>query len=143
MHTCGDGVNYYEGNENSEGQMSKTLHVEPFSGIAGDMFVAALLDCGADVPAFWRALDSLPVRSEFEARTEAVSRSGIKARRFIVDVKHHHGHGGSHSHGRGLAEIESVITGANALTPRARELSLAIFRELAAAESREIGRAHV
>ncbi len=124
--------------------MGSILYVEPFSGIAGDMFVAALLDLGADVPEFWNALDSLPIRAEFEARTESVARSGIKARRFIVDAKEQHAHCGHHN-GRNLAEIEEIINGALVLSPKDKQLSIGIFRALAEAEAKVHGEhvAHV
>lgn len=123
--------------------MGRTLHIEPFSGIAGDMFVAALLDLGADVPAFWDSLNSLPIREEFDARLETVQRSGIQARRFIVETHchDHHSHSHGHSHGRRLDEIEAIISGASSITVKARDLSLAIFRNLAKAESKVHGKA--
>ena len=42
--------------------MRKSLYIEPFSGIAGDMFVGALLDAGASFDAVRAAVAALPER---------------------------------------------------------------------------------
>ncbi|MBU4439138.1 MAG: LarC family nickel insertion protein, partial [Firmicutes bacterium] len=41
--------------------MSRTLYLECYSGISGDMTVAALLDLGADQQVLESALKSLPI----------------------------------------------------------------------------------
>ena len=41
--------------------MGKTLYLECYSGISGDMTVAALLDLGADKEVLKESLESLPV----------------------------------------------------------------------------------
>ena len=43
--------------------MSKTLYLECYSGISGDMTVAALLDLGADREVLKESLKSLPDRN--------------------------------------------------------------------------------
>ena len=63
--------------------MGKTLYLECYSGISGDMTVAALLDLGADQKKLVRALKSLPVKG-FDIKISRVVRSGIDACDFDV-----------------------------------------------------------
>lgn len=60
----------------------KRLHLDAFSGVAGDMFVAALLDLGVPVAPIEAAIASVGL--EVELRHEYVARSSIRARRFEV-----------------------------------------------------------
>lgn len=69
--------------------MGKTLYLECYSGISGDMTVAALLDLGADQEVLEQALKSLPV-SGFQTKISRVTKSGIDACDFdvVLDQKH-------------------------------------------------------
>ena len=70
------------------------LYLEAFSGISGDMMVAALLDLGADEGVLRRALDSLPVEG-FEIAVRKVHKSGLMACSFDVlldDLHENHDH---------------------------------------------------
>jgi len=89
--------------------MGKTLYLECYSGISGDMTVAALLDLGADQKVLEDVLESLPVQG-FEIKVNRVMKSGIDACDFDVilneeidghdhDMEYLHGHDHSHKHG--------------------------------------------
>ncbi len=67
----------------------KTLYLECFSGISGDMTVGALLDLGADEGALRKVLESLPVQG-FEIRISRVKKSGLDACDFdvVLDSEH-------------------------------------------------------
>ena len=69
--------------------MGKTLYLECYSGISGDMTVAALLDLGADRAVLDRVLKSLKV-SGFETKISRVVKSGIDACDFnvVLDKEH-------------------------------------------------------
>ena len=69
--------------------MSKKLYLETGSGISGDMFVAAMLDLGADQKALEAALASLPVKG-FKTEISRVQKSGINCCDFnvILDAEH-------------------------------------------------------
>ena len=56
--------------------MGKSLYLEASSGIAGDMFVAALLDLGADRKVLEKALDSIPAKG-FTVEISRVQKAGI------------------------------------------------------------------
>ena len=141
--------------------MEKTLYLECYSGISGDMTVAALLDLGADRAALDTAINSIkPLVSGFEVEVKRVQKAGIDACDFNVildkthenhdhdmeylhghhgeqDAGHHHDHNGdAHYHTHiGLNEITDVLNKA-ALTDGARALALKIFGILADAEAK-------
>ena len=89
--------------------MGKSLYLECYSGISGDMTVAALLDLGADQKVLEDVLESIPVQG-FEIKVSRVTKSGIDACDFDVildaeidghdhDMEYLHGHDHSHTHG--------------------------------------------
>ena len=142
--------------------MGKTLYLECYSGISGDMTVAALLDLGADCAVLDRVLKSLKV-SGFETKISRVVKSGIDACDFdvVLDKEHenhdhdmeylhghhHEGQERNHVHGtgtaqdhhhhehRGIKEIAYIIDH-SAMTENAKKLALRIFEILAEAESK-------
>lgn len=69
--------------------MGKTLYLETSSGISGDMFVAAMIDLGADPEALERALNSIPADG-FMVEISSVKKSGIVCCDFnvILDAAH-------------------------------------------------------
>ena len=62
----------------------RALHFDCFSGISGDMTLAALIDAGVDAGAIRAGLDSfgLPIRME----VEPVKRNGIAATHVRIDA---------------------------------------------------------
>lgn len=159
--------------------MGKKLYLECYSGISGDMTVAALLDLGVDQAKLEEALRSLTVKG-FETKVSRVTKAGIDACDFNVILEHdnhdhdmeylygkehhhhnwfqnlfhrhhhhdhEHPHTHSHSHGhththdhehRGLGDIMAILNG-SALTDRAKQLAIKIFRIIAEAESKAHG----
>lgn len=69
--------------------MGKTLYLETSSGISGDMFVAAMIDLGADPEALECALNSIPADG-FMVEISSVKKSGIACCDFnvILDEAH-------------------------------------------------------
>jgi uncharacterized protein (TIGR00299 family) protein len=115
----------------------RVAYLDAFSGLAGDMFVGALLDCGLDVAALERELAKLAVGG-FAIRRERRERSGIVATKFVVDVHGAHAQGASsHSH-RPFRAIRQLIRD-SALKPRVCELALQVFVKLAEAEGKVHG----
>lgn len=142
------------------------LYLECYSGISGDMTVAALLDLGADEKVLREALESLPVPG-FQIEITRVTKSGIDACDFnvVLDKEHEnhdhdmeylhghhhehvhgedHHHGHDHSHGEGHHHHHEhrgmkeirEIIGKGRMTEGARGLALKIFEILAQAESK-------
>lgn len=82
--------------------MKNTLYLECYSGISGDMTVAALLDLGADREVLEKALKSLPVDG-FEIKISKVKKSGLDVCDFsvILDKEHeNHDHNMEYLHGK-------------------------------------------
>lgn len=82
----------------------KTLYLDIFSGISGDMFIGAMLDLGVDFPALEAELKKLEV-SEYELKSTRKSKSFIEGVKFDVlldgdqaDHCHSHDPGNGHSH---------------------------------------------
>lgn len=134
---------------------NKTLYLECFSGISGDMTVAALLDLGADEKVLMSALDSLNLGG-YEIKIGRTHKCQIAAQDFnvILENNHHHSHshghshdhahehGNSHDHGehihRNINDILHIINQA-ALTNRAKAISKKIFDIIAIAEAKAHG----
>ncbi len=139
--------------------MSKTLYLECYSGISGDMTVAALLDLGADREVLKESLKSLPVGG-FRTEITRVKKSGLDACDFSVileqdnhdhDMEYLHGseksytghHEYTHSHEyphehRGMKEITEIIQKSE-MTVRAKKMAMRVFGILAQAESKAHG----
>jgi uncharacterized protein (TIGR00299 family) protein len=102
-----------------------TCYLDAFSGISGDMLVGALADAGAETAAIAAAVASLEAGAAVSF--EKVKRAGIGATKYHVAVEETHAH-------RHLSHIVKMIE-KGALTPRARETAVAVFRRLGEAEA--------
>src|SRR5262245_49789226 len=72
----------------------KTLYLDIFSGISGDMFIGAMLDLGVPFDALERELDKLDL-GEFHVHAARKHKSSIEGVKFDV---HEHDHGHEHHH---------------------------------------------
>lgn len=111
----------------------KTLYIDIFSGISGDMFVGALLDAGASFENLKSGLDSLKLH-DISVTAEKTSRSGIGGTKFSVHThEHHHNHGHHHEHRR-LSDILKIIDG-SPLSAKVKKTASDIFTEIGRAEA--------
>lgn len=125
----------------------KTLYLDCFSGISGNMFIGMLLQAGVPFEKFKEAIDGLGLTG-YSLIHENTSKLGIQADYFNVvldeetsdhDSHYHHVHAHHHHHHhRGLAEIMTIITAAS-IDDSIKERSLAVFHKLAEAESKVHG----
>jgi uncharacterized protein (TIGR00299 family) protein len=141
----------------SGGGRPSLLHLEPFSGIAGDMLLGALLDLGLPRRELESGLAGLAL--DFKLRVGRVRRGALAAKHVDVMVKkkagkgrkpagHAHGAGPAssqghaalqgHTHGRSYAAICKLLTRAK-LDPEVRDGALATFEALGRAEARVHG----
>ena len=131
----------------------KTLYLDCGMGAAGDMLAAALLELLPDPGAFVAELNALGFPG-VHIRTEPAVKCGITGTHFAVTVHgqeeghgqhhHHHHHEHEHQHAHehhhsGLHEIEHIVQGHLALPERVKRDVLAVYRQLAEAESHAHG----
>jgi uncharacterized protein (TIGR00299 family) protein len=75
----------------------KTLYLDIFSGISGDMFLGALLDLGVDPHQFEHELEKLHVDG-YHLHISRQEKSGIAGVKFDVHLADDHDHEHEHSH---------------------------------------------
>ncbi|MGH9517643.1 MAG: nickel pincer cofactor biosynthesis protein LarC [Terriglobales bacterium] len=142
----------------------RIAYLDCFSGVSGDMFLAALIDAGVSPEVFDEAVAALNIGAKLEI--SRVNRSGIAATKVDVivngkadaprtaesesqhqhshshshDHEHHHHqvhdqHSSHHDHTRGLTEIRQII-GKAAFSDSVNRVAMAIFEKLGAAEAK-------
>lgn len=107
----------------------KIAYFDAFSGIAGDMTVAALIDAGAPSDVLFAGLDSLGTGARFSV--ERVKRHGIAGTKFNVEFEDGHKH-------RHLPHIVKMIE-TSALPEKAKANAIHVFEVLGAAEAQVHG----
>jgi uncharacterized protein (TIGR00299 family) protein len=139
----------------------KTLYLDIFSGISGDMFLGALIDLGVDARKLERELARLKLRG-YHLHVARRHKAAIEGVRFEVHLEsdHHHEHDPGevadfhHAHGkprhghphheqedhchddqRTFARIKRLIGGSR-LSPWVKRKSIAVFSRIAEAEGR-------
>ncbi|WP_320173282.1 nickel pincer cofactor biosynthesis protein LarC [Maridesulfovibrio sp.] len=122
------------------------LYYDCFSGISGDMNLAAMIDLGVSPDFLKTELAKLGLEDEFSLKTSQDSRKGIFGTRVDVELvqqhEHHHDHGHHHGHDhhhrhehRNLKDIEELINSSD-LNDKVKATSLAIFKRVAEAEAK-------
>lgn len=141
----------------------KILYLDIFSGIAGDMFIAALLDLGVDAHNLERELKKLKLDG-YHLHITRGQKSAIAGVKFDVHLAHEHKHEHDHSHGhdhahdhshhheaehhhahgheehshdaqRNFSEIKQLITRSR-LSAWVKKKSIAVFERIAIAEGK-------
>ncbi|BAQ66014.1 nickel pincer cofactor biosynthesis protein LarC [Geminocystis sp. NIES-3709] len=113
--------------------METIAYLQCPTGIAGDMFLGALVSIDVPLEYIDHALKSLNFDEEYTLRQETVQRQGQTATKIHVNLNHHR-----HHHHRHLPEIKNLINKGN-LPPQVKENSIAIFQQLAIAEGKVHG----
>ena len=129
----------------------KTLYLDLFSGISGDMFMGALIDLGVDPQQLERELKKLKLGS-YHLHVAHRQNSGIAGVKFDVHLADaheprrahkshhasritHHGHHHHHEENRTFEEIKKLI-GRSQLSAWVKKKSSAVFQRIAEAEGR-------
>jgi uncharacterized protein (TIGR00299 family) protein len=130
----------------------KTLYLDLFSGISGDMFIAALIDLGAEARQLEEELRKLRLDG-YHLHITRGQKAGLEGVKFDVHLagdhqheEHSHAHGHTHSHshahphehGRTFAHIRQLIM-ASQLSDWVKQRALAVFQRIAVAEGKVHG----
>lgn len=120
----------------------KVAYIDCFSGISGDMFLAALIDAGLPLETLRGELNRLALPEAFTLEASETRKGSLRACLLHVDVPHLHEHdrnrGHDHAHQRSWRQIRALIQD-SPLDEAVKQISLAIFSRLAAAEGRVHG----
>lgn len=108
----------------------KTLWLDPFSGISGDMMLGLLIDLGLPLETLGGELSKLPLKG-YSLQMRRESRMGIEGTRIevLTEEQHHH---------RTWLQIDAMIA-ATALDPSAAALARRIFARVGKAEAQVHG----
>ena len=124
----------------------KILYLDLISGIAGDMFIAALLDLGVDAAKLERELKKLKLDG-YHLHISRQQKSSIAGVKFDVHLAHEHGHDHSHhasrithhahhhEEQRNFLEIKKLIVRSK-LSAWVKQKSIAVFQRIAEAEGK-------
>ena len=121
----------------------KTLYLDVFSGLSGDMFLGALLDLGVDFAALERGLAKLGVGG-YHLHAERKTKAGIAGVWFTVHLETEHSHSHDYAHGhhehshaesRDFRQIQELIN-RSALSGWVKDKAVAVFRRVAEAEGK-------
>jgi uncharacterized protein (TIGR00299 family) protein len=136
----------------------KTLYLDIFSGLSGDMFIGAMLDLGLQLELMKRELGKLRVEG-YHLHASRAKRMAIEGTKFDVHLAHDHEHGHDHhqshehshhhehehehehqhehehEHGRAYAEIRQLIVDSD-LSDWVKAKATAVFHRIAVAEGK-------
>jgi len=125
----------------------KILYCDCFSGISGDMFLAAMIDAGLPVEYLSEQLSRLNLHEFKGIKTSKVLKGALMATLIEFDLaehehEHHHEHDHEnepeshhHEHARHLADILGLID-ASTLPAQVKHTASAIFTKLGVAEAK-------
>ncbi|MDO9122368.1 MAG: nickel pincer cofactor biosynthesis protein LarC, partial [Anaerolineaceae bacterium] len=109
----------------------KIAYADCFSGVSGDMFLAALLDAGLPLEVLQQNIDKLNLPEKVELKLTETHKGALRAASLEVIVPHSHNH-------RHLADILEMIN-TSELSETVKATASKIFTLLAEAESRVHG----
>ncbi len=145
----------------------KTLYLDIFSGISGDMFIGALIDLGVDPHKLARELEKLKLDG-FHLHVAQAEKAGIAGIKFDVHLEEDHHHHHDHEHGedcdhdhvhehnhehhhgdherahthedsRNFTDIKKLISKSK-LSPWVKKRAIAVFQRIADAEGKIHGK---
>ncbi len=109
----------------------KIAFCDCFSGISGDMFLAAMIDAGLPITLLKDELGKIEFEETFQIGSRLVLKGAIRAMLLELEIRESYHH-------RTYADIHKLI-GQSALSNQIKEKALAIFKVLAEAEAKVHG----
>lgn len=109
----------------------KIAYADCFSGISGDMFLAALLDARLPLEVLQEGIEKLKLPEQVELRLTETHKGALRASNLEVIVPHSHHH-------RHLSDILDILSNSQ-LSEQVKQTAARIFTLLAEAESRVHG----
>jgi len=109
----------------------KIAYADCFSGISGDMFLAALLDAGLPLDVLQDGINKLNLPEKVELKVTETHKGAMRATNLEVIVPHSHTH-------RHLNDILAIISDSQ-LSDRVKETASQVFTLVAEAEARVHG----
>ena len=119
-----------EARTSEAGLLTRVVWWNCFSGIAGDMALASLVDAGADLDVVISGLEKIPVAG-WHLEAARTLRGGLAATQLRIEVDP-----AEEQRERTWAAIRSLIDQADGLPERVRQRAQTVFARLAAAEGR-------
>jgi uncharacterized protein (TIGR00299 family) protein len=107
----------------------KILHLDPFAGVSGDMFLGALMGCGVPLEVLAAAVEAV-APGEAELSAAPVTRGGLAGTRCTVRI--------IHDRERSLPEMKEAVRRAP-LDTAVKDLALAVLARLGEAEAKVHG----
>jgi len=107
--------------------MREILYIDCFSGISGDMMLAALIDTGIDIFFLKKELGKINIRG-YEIESEKIKKAEVGATKFKVIIKEKQLH-------RTYSDIINLIKNSK-INEKAKQNALSIFEIIASAEAK-------
>ncbi len=117
----------------------KTLYLDLFSGISGDMFLAALIDLGVEAGELEQELKKMHLGG-YHLRVTRGRKLNLEGVKFEVQLADHHDpgeqpHAHPHPHERTFAQIRQLIAESR-VSDWVKQKAVAVFQRIAAAEGK-------
>ncbi len=122
--------------------MPHHLHIDPFAGIAGDMFLGAAIDLGVEFDRVRAAFAPATLALPYELTADRVVRSGISGIDFRVHVEQTHTHAHHHTGYKDLLTVIDQIDAPDRAKQRARRIVTTLAEAEAAVHNIDIDKVH-
>lgn len=117
--------------------MKKIIYIDAFSGISGDMLIAAFLNAGMPVAILEENFRKLSLPEHYSLEYDLVNKGVLQGGSFKIKFDIDHSNGSSHQH-RHMSDIRTIINDSG-LNINVKDKALKIFEVLAVAEGKVHG----